>query len=169
MVNTREIQKEKIDLEILIKEQLNIVSALNEGVQFNSSVDDLPAIVGDNIQIKILFFHLIKNCFDFRSLERELFIKLSASSVQQNFYNSLDGKYKYVDAVNITIEDNGKGFNSAYKDLIFKILKKLDLNSKGLGFGLSMCKRIVENHRGSISAMGFENKGAKFTITLPLN
>ncbi len=169
MVNMREVQKENIDLEILVKEQLTIVSALNGNVQFNSSVVDLPAIVGDSVQIKILFYQLIKNCFDFRSLERDLFIRFSASSIQQNFYNSLDGKYRYVDAVIITLEDNGKGFNSAYKNLIFKILKKLDLDNKGLGFGLSMCKRIVENHRGSISAMGFENKGAKFTITLPLN
>jgi sigma-B regulation protein RsbU (phosphoserine phosphatase) len=167
-LSTKEQKKEQVDLNEIITSQLKIVAQSFTNVDYLAEVEELPMISADKEQLAILFCELIKNCFKFRSLERNLHIIVSGVELQHNFYNSIENKYKYVDFVKITIEDNGTGFDKKYKELIFRILKKLHLQSQGLGFGLAVCKRIVENHHGFISVTAEENKGACFTIGLPM-
>jgi light-regulated signal transduction histidine kinase (bacteriophytochrome) len=70
----------------------------------------------------------------------------------------------------ITVSDNGIGFESQYKDYIFDIFKRLHDKEKisGTGIGLTIVKKIVENHNGIITATGDLNKGATFDIYIPL-
>ena len=70
----------------------------------------------------------------------------------------------------ITFTDNGIGFNEAFSDKIFAIFQRLHNKSdyEGTGIGLSICKKIVENHGGLIVADGKLNKGATFTIIIPV-
>jgi signal transduction histidine kinase len=51
---------------------------------------------------------------------------------------------------------------------IFELLKKLEPNSPGTGIGLAICRKVVENHFGSITAKSKESRGVTFTILLPL-
>jgi signal transduction histidine kinase len=71
----------------------------------------------------------------------------------------------------IEIEDNGIGFDQSNADRIFTIFQRLHGRSEfgGTGVGLSICKKIVDNHQGTIFAQGESNKGAIFTVVLPLN
>ena len=70
----------------------------------------------------------------------------------------------------ITIRDNGIGFEQEFAERIFETF--LRLNSKdmfeGTGLGLSLCKRIAERHGGFIKAFGEPDKGATFVTYLPL-
>ena len=70
----------------------------------------------------------------------------------------------------ITYTDNGIGFDPKYKNLIFEIFQRLNTKDEyeGNGVGLALCKKIVENHNGVITATGELNKGAQFDIYIPV-
>ena len=69
----------------------------------------------------------------------------------------------------ITISDNGIGFEPQYNERIFEVFQRLHGREeyKGTGMGLAICKRIVENHNGIMTATGKLNAGARFDIYLP--
>jgi light-regulated signal transduction histidine kinase (bacteriophytochrome) len=69
----------------------------------------------------------------------------------------------------IRISDNGIGFEPRYNEKIFDIFYKLhDRNTyAGTGIGLAICKKILENHHGAITASGEAGRGATFRVYLP--
>ena len=68
------------------------------------------------------------------------------------------------------LKDNGIGFDPVYSEKIFELFNRLHGREtfSGTGIGLSICKKIVENHQGYIFADSEINEGATFTIYLPL-
>ena len=70
---------------------------------------------------------------------------------------------------NISFSDNGIGFEQRYAEKIFELFFSLHTGSEytGSGIGLSICKIIVENHRGYIKAESHPGKGSTFRIYLP--
>jgi signal transduction histidine kinase len=81
--------------------------------------------------------------------------------------NGLDKQSKYH---KITISDNGIGFDPEYSEKIFELFQRLPGTSKfsGTGIGLTLCKKIVQNHQGGIKAVGKLNEGSSFEIYLPV-
>ena len=71
----------------------------------------------------------------------------------------------------ITYTDNGIGFDPQYKDRIFEVFQRLHSFDEytGTGIGLAICKRIIENHNGIITATGKLKKGAQFDIYIPVD
>jgi light-regulated signal transduction histidine kinase (bacteriophytochrome) len=71
----------------------------------------------------------------------------------------------------IFVEDNGIGFDQKYAEDIFGMFKRLHHESEfsGTGIGLALCKKIVEQHHGVISAQSIVNEGSKFIVSLPLS
>ncbi|HEX2682283.1 MAG TPA: ATP-binding protein, partial [Ferruginibacter sp.] len=69
----------------------------------------------------------------------------------------------------ISVSDNGIGFEPQYKDYIFDLFKRLHDRAKieGTGIGLTIVKKIVENHGGIITATGELDKGATIDIYIP--
>lgn len=69
----------------------------------------------------------------------------------------------------IVYTDNGIGFDPLYRVRIFEVFQRLHNYEKykGTGMGLAICKRIIENHRGFITATGEPDKGARFDIYIP--
>ncbi len=70
----------------------------------------------------------------------------------------------------ISVKDNGIGFDLQYRELIFEVFQRLNGQEdfEGTGIGLAICKRIVENHNGVITAVGKLHEGARFDIYLPV-
>ena len=69
----------------------------------------------------------------------------------------------------ITYSDNGIGFDQQYGERIFEVFQRLHSHKEyeGTGMGLAICKRIVENHNGIITASGELGVGARFDIYIP--
>jgi light-regulated signal transduction histidine kinase (bacteriophytochrome) len=68
------------------------------------------------------------------------------------------------------VEDNGIGFDQKYAEDIFGMFKRLhhETEFSGTGIGLALCKKIVEQHNGAITALSTMNAGSKFIVSLPL-
>jgi signal transduction histidine kinase len=69
----------------------------------------------------------------------------------------------------IEIHDNGIGFSQEYAEQIFNIFQRLHGKEEfaGTGIGLAMCRRIMQNHNGQITASSQEGTGTTFTIIIP--
>lgn len=132
------------------------------------NADRLPVVEGHCDQFSLLFYHLISNSIQFRKEDGATKISIEADSIQQNRYRNIKGKYQYTDFVRITFSDNGKGFEPQYARYIFQLFEKAHPDAPGMGFGLALCKKIVENYYGSITAKSAVGEGARFTILLPV-
>jgi phosphoserine phosphatase RsbU/P len=125
----------------------------------------LPSIDGYPEQLELMFYHLIDNAIQFRTPGEDVYIQVSAVLLDENVYRATENKYSFTEHVRITFADNGIGL---YKDYVFELVKKLNASTTGLGTGLSLVKKIVDNHSGSIQVQSEPGHGTKFIITLPL-
>jgi signal transduction histidine kinase len=69
--------------------------------------------------------------------------------------------------VTLSISDTGTGISTQNMAKLWTPL--FTTKAKGMGFGLPICKRIVDAHGGSISVKSKEGKGSTFTVTLPID
>ena len=69
----------------------------------------------------------------------------------------------------VTVRDNGIGFDEKYAERIFTMFERLHGRGKyeGTGIGLAICRRIAERHGGTITARSTPGEGATFVVTLP--
>ena len=69
----------------------------------------------------------------------------------------------------LSVEDNGIGFDAKYVDRIFNPFQRLHGRGdyEGTGIGLAICRKIAERHGGSITARSAPGQGAAFIVTLP--
>ncbi len=139
----------KTDLELVIEEK-NAV--------FISS--HLPKIQGARILVQQLFYNLIHNALKFSRAEEPPKIIISSSIIR-------DTKGDWVE---VQIEDNGIGLDNAYSERIFTAFERLHSKDQyeGSGLGLSLCRKIVQRHGGTITASGDKDTGSVFTVLLPL-
>lgn len=157
-VNLNSICEEvKLDFELLIEEK-----------KATLVWDVLPTITGNHIQLGQLFFNLISNSLKFS--KEDPVVRISSAIVTKdqirNAPESLADKNYY----QITVTDNGIGFDQQYDKIIFSLFQRLHgkLDYAGTGIGLALCKKIVENHAGVITAASELGKGATFNVYLPV-
>jgi len=132
-------------------------------------VDKLPVLSVNPSLIKPLFHNLIGNALKYSKKDTTPLVKISSEiSTQLNGKLSQGITPKYC---RIYIQDNGIGFDQKYAEEIFGMFKRLHHNSEfqGTGIGLALCKKIVEQHNGYISARSKINEGSTFIISLPLH
>lgn len=149
-----------VDLNDVIK---NIETDLEVSLQNTNGeihYNDLPKLEGALVLLYQLFYNLINNSIKFAKKTTPPRITITSKIIVEN---------QRATAL-ITVEDNGIGFEDEQSIQIFETFTRL--NSKdsyeGTGLGLSLCKKIVERHGGTITAMGRPYAGAVFTIKLPL-
>jgi len=119
-------------------------------------------------QFHQLLHNLIGNALKFSNPDRPPHIIINSRNIKGSKVKDqkLLSEKEYC---HITVTDNGIGFAPQYKDHIFEIFKRLHDKEKisGTGIGLTIAKKIVENHNGVIIATGELNKGASFDIYIP--
>jgi light-regulated signal transduction histidine kinase (bacteriophytochrome) len=138
------VQEVTEDLELQIKETRGTIE-----------VTSLPVIRANRTQMQQLFQNLISNSLKFSKEGTPPEVRL--------MYNSTSNQHE------IIIQDNGIGFDEKYALRIFKPFERLNGKSdfEGTGIGLSICEKIVQNHRGSIQARSQLNQGTTFVVVFP--
>lgn len=129
-------------------------------------IGDLPKLFVYPGIIKPLFQNLINNSLKYSRKDASPEISIAAKVESSVISPEKGPANKYC---RITIQDNGIGFEQQYAEQIFTMFKRLHGNSEysGTGIGLAICKKIVEEHHGYISAKSIVGKGSTFTISLP--
>jgi PAS domain S-box-containing protein len=122
----------------------------------------LPELNVIPFQLQQLFTNLLSNSLKFSKPGVPPQIRISTATVHTG--KGDDGKKYY----GLSISDNGIGFETKYNEKIFDLFQRLHSREEysGTGIGLSICKRIAENHGGFITASSEPGKGAVFTIYL---
>ncbi len=131
--------------------------------------DVLPTINAVPALVSQLFSNLISNSLKYSKKEEAPKISISCEKVDKI---EIHGKTIYKDYWKFSIKDNGIGFNQKYADKIFELFQRLHGNSKnyeGTGIGLTICKKIVQNHKGFIHAESIQGVGSTFVILIPVN
>ncbi len=148
----------RIDLKSLLKDISDDYELLIQQKNAKLNIENLPVIEGAASQISQLFQNLIGNALKFNRPGVAPVVDISAQIVN-------GGK-----SHEITIKDNGIGFDEKYSSQIFEVFQRLHRKEEyeGTGIGLSICKKIVENHQGTITVRSQINEGATFIITLPV-
>jgi signal transduction histidine kinase len=134
---------------------------IGKGLKANILHAELPFIHAIPHQISQLFANLISNSLKFSAAEPMIKIIYSSEiSIDKN-------RTFHV----FTYTDNGIGFDSAYQEKVFELFHRLHPKTafEETGIGLSICKKIVENHQGEISALSEEGKGTTFIIKIPVD
>lgn len=167
--NTKEKELVLTNLNVLVA---GVLDDLEQQIQETGStinMGDLPELEVIPFQFRQLFTNLITNSLKFRRTDVPLVIDIRSerekgSEIGQD---SATDDYYY----RVTVEDNGIGFDNTYHERIFDVFQRLHTKQEyeGTGIGLAICKKIVENHRGFITATGEPGAGAKFMIYLPVS
>lgn len=142
-------------------------------------IESLPAIWGDAALLRQLFQNLLSNALKFQPSGRQLSEVVPQVKIRGRVAtdHELPGVLLAVDASQagrryavIEVADNGIGFDERYLDRIFTIFQRLhgNLQFTGTGVGLAICKKVVDLHGGSITALSREGEGATFVLHLPM-
>lgn len=131
--------------------------------------DDLPEVPVIPSQFRQLFQNLITNAIKFSKKGVSPVIKIAHALLSKgDVPSTLEPSDKYLQ---IKVQDNGIGFEQKYADKVFELFGRLHPKTlyEGSGLGLSICKRIVENHGGAITAESTPGEGSTFSITIPVS
>lgn len=130
--------------------------------------DLLPAIEAVSLQMEQLFHNLISNALKYAraGVSPVLNITVSGVDAEEILTHRLDPGLVFVKMV---FSDNGIGFSPQYAEQIFEIFQRLHGKTEyaGTGIGLAMCRKIAQNHKGTIYATS-QGSGATFTVILPV-
>jgi PAS domain S-box-containing protein len=128
------------------------------------NIGDLPSIEADPTQMHQLFQNLVGNALKFHLPGTPPVVNISARILEG------DSIGRFGQTCEITVTDNGIGFDQKYVDRIFTIFQRLHGRHEyeGTGIGLAVCRKIVDRHGGFISAQSSPGKGAIFIIKLPV-
>ncbi|MGK0387687.1 MAG: light-regulated signal transduction histidine kinase (bacteriophytochrome) [Maribacter sp.] len=155
-INYKNIPKN--DINEILQETLTSINFSIEQNNATINIDWLPKKVKcDKIKISQLFQNIISNAIKFKKKDQVIEININCKEQKDNYLFS--------------ISDNGIGIEKDYHKKIFKLFKRLNKNQnyEGTGIGLSLSKKIVEQHGGEIWLESEFDKGTTFYFTLPRN
>ena len=166
--NTSERKLALTDLnQIVIEAKADLREAI-EAKNADIMVSKLPTLNVIPFQFQQLIVNILGNALKFAKPDVAPAIHIRADIVKgEEIKNPLVVSENYYHHISVT--DNGIGFDQAYAIKIFEIFQRLHNRNEfdGTGVGLAICKKIVENHHGFISAEARVNKGATFHIYIP--
>ena len=154
--NSTHLIKQSFNISMAIDEVLNTLYPLfkQKNIKLEKNVIDFE-ICADYLKIKQILFNLISNAIKFT--KDEIFITIQKDDVNAQ----------------ISIKDNGVGIEKKNQKKIFKKFTQIkDYSIKkesSTGLGLTITNEFVKMHNGKITLESELNKGANFTVKIPLN
>ncbi|PIQ98111.1 MAG: hypothetical protein COV67_00590 [Nitrospinae bacterium CG11_big_fil_rev_8_21_14_0_20_56_8] len=155
-VTTRARPFTSLDLNGVINEVLADLSLRIEETGGRVEVDPLPTLEAEPIHMNVLFRNLIGNSLKFHRPGVPPVVKIASQKIESNLWE-------------ITISDNGIGFRQEDSERLFKPFERLRGKSEfpGTGMGTTICRKILDHHRGTITARGVPGQGSTFILKLP--
>ncbi len=148
------IRDELIDLEVKIKEVVLLFENTNNvSVSFAKSADGIIQVLADSNQLGRAIINLIKNGIQAIPRDRKGSLKIEL--------------YKDVEWAYISITDNGCGIPTELQEKLFE--PSFTTKSSGMGLGLAITRKIIENFKGDIWFQSNYKDGTTFFIKLPLS
>ena len=156
------------DLNILLNEVISDLEMDIKKTKATIRIKPLPEVYVLPTQIRQLFQNLLSNSIKFSKQDEVPAIDIFSERLPPE-PEFLPEHITQNVLHRIYFRDNGIGFDSKYADDIFTVFKRLHghYEIEGTGIGLSICKKIVERHGGTIMAESEPGKGALFVVTLP--
>jgi PAS domain S-box-containing protein len=146
---------EYISFKDLAQEAVDLVYGRLQNAKVTVEIQpEMPDVYGDRKRLIEVVQNLVDNAAKFMGSQPQPGIEIGQEG-------EMDGKPIFF------IKDNGMGMEPEHLDRIFGLFNKLDANSEGTGIGLTIVKRIIEVHNGTIWVMSEVGKGATFFFTLP--
>jgi len=158
-VTTKAKPFESLDLREIIREVRADIEIRLRETRGKVEVGELPKLEADPAQMRQLFQNLISNSLKYHKKDiPPIVIVEGKTDVEEGWCR-------------IWVKDNGIGFEQKYSEKIFNIFQRLHGNGEyeGTGIGLAICRKVVERHRGTITASSQPGEGAIFEIKLPLH
>ena len=152
-----------VNLAEIAGEVVNDLEGRIELVKGRVELGALPVIDAEALQMRQLLQNLIGNALKFRRPEEPPVVKVEAQII-----SAPDTPAKKL--CQLTISDNGIGFDEKYLDRIFNVFQRLHTRNEyeGTGMGLAIVRKIALYHGGDITAKSKPGQGATFILTLPV-
>src|SRR5438477_1151667 len=168
-VTTKANPFEVADLNKIVSEVLSDLEVRIQQTDARVDLGELPTLDADPLQMRQLFQNLIVNALKFHQVGRPPVVKIRTQPARPPTEAS-SGNVPTNGLCQITVEDNGIGFEEKYLDRIFVLFQRLHGRTayEGTGIGLAICRKIADRHGGSITAKSTPGEGSTFIITLPL-
>lgn len=150
---SREPALAPVSLESVVRESIEIVGEDAEERGAQIIIRDLPTVNGDHDQLVQLFQNLLSNAIKFGPRGG----RIEATAARDH------------DEWRIVVADEGPGVALDHRDRVFEPFRRLRETGHvpGTGLGLTICRRVAQNHGGSIAIERSEAGGAAFVVTLP--
>jgi len=148
-------ERAAIDINQLIRVVLELVRVelQKNAVELQTELRDLPNVECDPVQLQQVLLNLIMNAIE------------AMHDLQPRILR-IESKPASPDDVRVSVQDTGRGVDPAYLDRVFRPL--VTTKDRGMGMGLSICRSIIENHRGRIWVEAAAPRGAMFLFELPV-
>jgi two-component system sensor histidine kinase/response regulator len=149
------LNKQSVDVEDLVRATVGALQEAEPRRTVQLRLGPLPRASADPSLLKQVFVNLLSNAFKFTRHVSNPMIEVS-------------GRVRKSE-VTYCIRDNGAGFDMVDAPRLFAIFQRLhgEREFEGTGVGLSIVRRIVERHGGTIAAEAAVGKGAAFSFVLP--
>ncbi len=160
-VSQRPHETEAVDLNEKVQRVLEDLELDIEEKKADIQVGKLPVVQGYRRQLQQLFQNLLSNAIKYSKADVPPQVTITAEPLEK------DGRLYQA----IKIKDNGIGFEPMYADKIFQMFARLHGKAEysGTGVGLSIVKKVVENHNGFIEVESEPGEGSTFQIVLPVS
>lgn len=168
-LNFIEGQFELIDVRDVIKvfkeEFEEIITEKNAVIEVGEEMAKINVIP---YQFQQLMHNLLGNALKFTTKDIPPHLIINSTKAQGNALNN-NILLPLVTYNHISVADNGIGIKPEYLDRIFEVFKRLHHNHEyaGTGIGLSIVKKVVENHKGIITVESLYGNGTVFNIYIP--
>lgn len=165
------LEKEAVDLNEKVRKALEDLELVIEEKGAKITIDKLPVVKGYRRQLQQLFQNLLSNSLKYSKPGVVPEITISARLVNEKDVpitipaNGQGGKFYLIE-----VKDNGIGFEQKDAKRIFNMFQRLHGKAEyaGTGIGLSIARKVVENHQGYIWAESNIGEGSLFFILLPV-
>jgi len=154
-----------VDLGAVAREVLNDLEVRIEQTGATVEVGELPTVEADPLQMRQLLLNLVSNALKFQPPGQKPRVKIGGAITRQSF-----GREGADEIGELTIHDNGIGFDEKYLEKMFVVFQRLHGRDRfaGTGVGLAVCRRITDRHSGTITAQSRPGEGASFIVRLPV-